>query len=368
MLGWCKRRNTLYMIVLSVAMGLSVLIFKPKSYSHRKSNESTERETDIQIEDGINMDGLDNLKSSKNSAQLSLQWRRKLTSKTIKRDIQFDSSANNKYINKDGLAIDHIEKAPVQSSRLHKHGVIFEKTSSERTSLPESSVEKLSVHTAKLPLQRLLSNAHSARFSPERLISLLPNVTEPLKLCKGLFEGEVETVILASFYQLQHAKVVSPDEKIMGLTTDCESFRTQRQYITAPLNDEEADFPIAYSIMVHKDVEQIERLLRAIYRPQNYYCIHVDATSPPTMYQSVKTIASCFDNVFMASERVDVKWGKMSLLQSELVCLKDLLQYKTWKYLLNVAGQEWPLKTNWELVQILKAYNGANDIETAYDW
>ena len=39
---------------------------------------------------------------------------------------------------------------------------------------------------------------------------------------------------------------------------------------------EEEAFPIAYSLLMHKEVEQAERLLRAIYRPQNSYCIHID--------------------------------------------------------------------------------------------
>ena len=34
-----------------------------------------------------------------------------------------------------------------------------------------------------------------------------------------------------------------------------------------------------------------------------------------------------------------------------------------WKYLLNLASTEFPLRTNYELARILKIFNGANDIE-----
>ena len=34
-----------------------------------------------------------------------------------------------------------------------------------------------------------------------------------------------------------------------------------------------------------------------------------------------------------------------------------------WRYYINLAGSAFPLKTNAELVQILKLYNGTNDIE-----
>ena len=34
-----------------------------------------------------------------------------------------------------------------------------------------------------------------------------------------------------------------------------------------------------------------------------------------------------------------------------------------WKYLLNLASTEFPLRTNYELTRILSIFNGANDIE-----
>lgn len=34
-----------------------------------------------------------------------------------------------------------------------------------------------------------------------------------------------------------------------------------------------------------------------------------------------------------------------------------------WKYLLNLASTEFPLRTNYELARILNVFNGANDIE-----
>jgi hypothetical protein len=42
--------------------------------------------------------------------------------------------------------------------------------------------------------------------------------------------------------------------------------------------------------------------------------------------------------------------------------LKDLLKYKKWKYFINLTGQDYPLKTNLDIVRILKAFKGANDV------
>ncbi|KAJ8310511.1 hypothetical protein KUTeg_012376 [Tegillarca granosa] len=126
----------------------------------------------------------------------------------------------------------------------------------------------------------------------------------------------------------------------------CEHFISERGYIMDSLTLEEKDFPIAYSIMVFKDFVQFERLLRAIYRPQNYYCIHVDLKSDNFFRTSVINMSSCFDNVFLSSRSIYVVWGKISVLEADLICMEDLWKYKKWKYLINLTGQEFPLRTN----------------------
>jgi len=113
-----------------------------------------------------------------------------------------------------------------------------------------------------------------------------------------------------------------------------------------------------------KDVEQAERLLRAIYRPQNFYCIHVDAKSDASIYSAMQGVASCFKNVHVLDMRVDVQWGYFSVLEPELICMEHLWNRSVvWRYFINLTGQEFPLRTNYELVRILQAYKGANDVD-----
>lgn len=153
-------------------------------------------------------------------------------------------------------------------------------------------------------------------------------------------------------------------EDYIKMTRNCSAFIENRGYIRHHLTEEERKFPIAYSILMYKNVEQTERLLRAIYRPQNVYCLHVDLKSDEATYTAMLRIARCFDNIFMVKERISVVWGQMSVLEPELACMKALLRRnKKWKYFINLTGQEFPLKTNYELVKILKAYNGANDVD-----
>ncbi|KAL5961415.1 Beta-13-galactosyl-O-glycosyl-glycoprotein beta-16-N-acetylglucosaminyltransferase 4, partial [Taenia solium] len=45
------------------------------------------------------------------------------------------------------------------------------------------------------------------------------------------------------------------------------------------VNDRDADMDTAFTSVVHEDPLQIARLLRMIYRKNNYYCIHADLRS-----------------------------------------------------------------------------------------
>ncbi|XP_025102191.1 beta-1,3-galactosyl-O-glycosyl-glycoprotein beta-1,6-N-acetylglucosaminyltransferase-like isoform X2 [Pomacea canaliculata] len=152
-------------------------------------------------------------------------------------------------------------------------------------------------------------------------------------------------------------------EDIGKLAKNCSTFQQEYGFIMSSLTEEEENFPLAYSILVFKDAYQVVTLLQAIYRPQNVYCIHVDQKADPSYRDTMAAIADCFDNVFLTSRSVDVRWGRFTVLEPELICMKDLWPFKKWKYFINLTGQEFPLRTNFELVRILTAYNGANDLE-----
>ncbi|XP_069764656.1 N-acetyllactosaminide beta-1,6-N-acetylglucosaminyl-transferase-like isoform X2 [Narcine bancroftii] len=124
---------------------------------------------------------------------------------------------------------------------------------------------------------------------------------------------------------------------------------------------EETLFPLAFVITVHKDADTLERLFRTIYRPHNLYCIHVDAKSPAHFQKRLHLLQSCFANVFFPSRVEPVVYAGISRLEADLRCLADLFQMRgRWNYVLNMCGQDYPLKTNLEMVRHLKAYKGKN--------
>ncbi|XP_025746718.1 N-acetyllactosaminide beta-1,6-N-acetylglucosaminyl-transferase isoform X6 [Callorhinus ursinus] len=141
----------------------------------------------------------------------------------------------------------------------------------------------------------------------------------------------------------------------------CKDYLIQNHYITSPLSEEEVAFPLAYVMVIHKDFDTFERLFRAIYMPQNVYCVHVDEKATAEFKESVWQLLSCFPNAFVASKMEPVVYGGISRLQADLNCLKDLVASKVpWKYAINTCGQDFPLKTNKEIVRYLKGFKGKN--------
>ena len=197
----------------------------------------------------------------------------------------------------------------------------------------------------------------------QKIVPMIPSFRSENANCAKIIAEDKMEMKSAGKYQRKNNKITIPDYHYITATKDCAKFKLQREYIDEPLSAEEAEFPIAFSMLIYKDVEQFERLLRVIYRPQNYYCIHVDIKSKADVKKAAKGIASCFDNIFISSQSFDVEWGSYTVLQPELNCMEDLWQYKKWKYFINLTGQEFPLQTIWDMVKILKVYNGANNME-----
>ena len=195
-------------------------------------------------------------------------------------------------------------------------------------------------------------------------LSMDSEYVKPLD-CAAAFQGnEKEIVYAKQFKWCTRQDAISDGDYVDVLTANCDKFRQNFGYESYQVTPEERDFPIAFSILMHENVEQAERLLRMIYRPQNTYCIHVDLKAPQSVQKAVHAIVGCFDNVIIPKKQISVHWAEFTVLEAELVCLEALWTANAkWKYFINLTGRDFPLKTNWELVQILKAYNGANDID-----
>jgi len=146
--------------------------------------------------------------------------------------------------------------------------------------------------------------------------------------CQRLLVGDDKAIAAATQFTNEHQRRVMTETELLKKTSDCKTFRKNGGYVAAPLRPSDSEFPIAFSILIHWHLEQFERLLRAIYRPQNVYCIHVDAKTSWEFHSAVVRIAHCLDNVYVASRRQRVVYAGFSRLQvrSYLVLLKVLLR------------------------------------------
>ncbi|XP_072459899.1 N-acetyllactosaminide beta-1,6-N-acetylglucosaminyl-transferase-like [Notamacropus eugenii] len=159
-------------------------------------------------------------------------------------------------------------------------------------------------------------------------------------------------------------QMISIQETVLNPTVEnlsCQDYLLQNHFITVPLSEEEAQFPLAYVMVIHKDFETFERLFRAVYMPQNVYCVHVDEKTTAEFKDAVRRLVGCFPNVFLASKMESVVYAGISRLQADLNCMKDLIASEIqWKYVINTCGQDFPLKTNKEIIQHLKGFKGTN--------
>lgn len=200
--------------------------------------------------------------------------------------------------------------------------------------------------------------------------------------CDLILENNSKEIEKAEKF-LQHinfATNILPDSNFLIPKSKCNEFISNRDYsaVNNFIHQIEYEFPLAFSILTYENVEQFERLLHSIYRPQNIYCIHIDLKSSFSFKKSIQSIAECFDNVFISTKLEFIIYAGFSRLQADFNCIKDLLNLNTlidnqhpnlknkkfvnWKYLFNMASTEFPLKTNLEFVQILKMLNGSNSI------
>lgn len=181
--------------------------------------------------------------------------------------------------------------------------------------------------------------------------------------CTAVFQEKSEIEYANQFKWCNRQDQITNSHYI-EITQSCDNFKDMFGYLNYEVTQEENDFPIAFSILMHENVEQMERLLRMIYRPHNVYCIHVDFKASTDIQNAVRAIIQCFQNVILSVKQIAVRWAEYTVLEAELACMETLWKFPIkWKYFINLTGRDFPLKTNWELVQILKVYNGSNDID-----
>nr|XP_017528913.2 beta-1,3-galactosyl-O-glycosyl-glycoprotein beta-1,6-N-acetylglucosaminyltransferase 7 [Manis javanica] len=175
----------------------------------------------------------------------------------------------------------------------------------------------------------------------------------PDELCSALFEGKGAAPQIAKFCKQPHGPEILAHLRTPG---NCSRISQALHFITRPLSAEEGNFSLAYIVTIHKELAMFVQLLRAIYVPQNVYCIHVDDKAPKKYKTAVQTLVNCFENIFISSKRGKVAYTGFTRLQADINCMKDLIHSKfQWNYVINLCGQDFPIKSNKEIIFYLRS-------------
>lgn len=180
--------------------------------------------------------------------------------------------------------------------------------------------------------------------------------------CNALFRGEVGEI--SKVAEAQKNWKSSTYNKIFNKlyidTYDCQKIRNEFEgnfYVS----EEEKSFPLAFSMTIHDDAQQIVRFLKAIYRPHNVYCIHYDKKSSWTLRKIMDRLTKCLRNVIIPKKIVNIVYECYPILEAQLSCMRELVKVRNefpWKYTTTLCGKEVPLRTNREMVHLLKQMNG----------
>ena len=188
--------------------------------------------------------------------------------------------------------------------------------------------------------------------------------------CAALFSGANQTEISRVTEANQNWNSSEYDQKFTNLFLDSEGCEEIRAEFNGNfyISNEELSFPLAFSINIHTDPQQIVRLLKSIYRPHNVYCVHYDQKSTSEVKKVFSTLNKCLQNVFIPRRIVSISYGCHQILDAQLSCMSALLRLRRsfpWKYVTTLCGKELPLRTNREMVRFLKGMEGHPVIHTS---
>lgn len=151
-------------------------------------------------------------------------------------------------------------------------------------------------------------------------------------------------------------------EAIVDSKNRCDLFRRLFDFFPT-LSKEERQFPLAYAMLVHKDLVQVLMLLSTVYQPQNQFCVAVDGKADRKFWMAINELSNCYPNISVVRAQ-RVEWCSFEIIEAIFGCIALLANSTVdWKYVQILSGVDAPLKTNLEMVRILTALNGSFNTE-----
>jgi len=105
-------------------------------------------------------------------------------------------------------------------------------------------------------------------------------------------------------------------------------------------------------IAVHKNVDQVNRLIRALTHPEISIYVHIDR-------KSIIHADDLLPQVRIINDSVDVTWGTYSQVQATINALREILiRERHFDYVTYISGQDYPIMTNDAILESLEKNRG----------
>ncbi|SFQ51908.1 beta-1,6-N-acetylglucosaminyltransferase [Hymenobacter arizonensis] len=111
---------------------------------------------------------------------------------------------------------------------------------------------------------------------------------------------------------------------------------------------------IAHLIMVHKNPDQVERLLKALAHEQFDFFIHLDAKIDPKDYAHL----SALPRVHFIQKRQFVRWAAYSFVEAICQSIKEIQASGTYEFINLLSGQDYPIKPAESIYQFFNQHVG----------
>jgi hypothetical protein len=118
---------------------------------------------------------------------------------------------------------------------------------------------------------------------------------------------------------------------------------------------------LAHLILAHDRVSQLGRLIKRLAHPSVDIFLHIDAKANIADFVCLKNL----NNVYFIGRRVNVHWGKYSMVKATLCSMEEILANGVkYSHINLLSGQDYLLKSNDQIVDFFLANTG-NDFMTS---
>ncbi|XP_077992130.1 uncharacterized protein LOC144446252 [Glandiceps talaboti] len=102
---------------------------------------------------------------------------------------------------------------------------------------------------------------------------------------------------------------------------------------------------LAFALLVHEMPDTVMQLLRSIYKPYFYYCIHVDKRAEEIRQMLIERTQFADNIHILPRERSFVaSWGSYEIVRAELECFEELVRMGAWDFIINLSGADLPIR------------------------